>query len=108
MVLEYSISKEQANSSNFVRLLDNPERDQHLPSPEPVLVGEAVQAIENRVGIFLSMQDVVEIYAYTEFPEGVVQAGVEQGEGLALAGGNFFSGEVCGEGQFQGRNREEG
>lgn len=72
------------------------------------MVGEAVRAIQYRVGIFFPMQHVVEIYSYAEFPEGVVEAGIEQGEGLILAGGDFFPGDVCGEGQFQGGYREEG
>ena len=78
--------------------LDNSERHQHLPSPEPVLVGEAVQAVEKRVSIRLPMQHIVKIYSYAEFPGSVMNAGVEQGESLILAGDDFLPGDVCGEG----------
>lgn len=88
--------------------LNNPERYQHFPSPKPILIGEAVQAVEYRIGIFFPVQQVVEVYPYAEFPEGVVKAGIEQGEGLMVTGGDFLPGDVCGEGQFQGYHREEG
>ena len=57
--------------------LDNPERHQHFPSPKPILIGEAVQAVEYRIAILLPVQQVVEVYPYAEFPEGVVEAGIE-------------------------------
>ena len=72
------------------------------------MVGEAVQAVEKRVGIRLPVQHIVEIYSYAEFPESVMNACIEQGESFILAGGDFLPCDVCGESQFEGRNREEG
>ena len=72
------------------------------------MVGEAVQTVENRVGIFLPVQEVVEVYSYAELPESVMNACIEQGESLVLTGGDFLPGDVCGKSQFEGRNREEG